>query len=213
MPSYAKTLAMAAGGTLARRAANDIYNLARGKRSGKSGRTKYMQPIIIGRGATLENNRLTDTHSVIVGFSRSAYNLTTDITGSTVLADTVLGDRFKNVLCKWRFAMPPGTTQCRVVIFYTKRVGSGYTPANTRFGIADIPDPAYVTVLHDMSYTPPNASTGWSVAGTTNLRNYTTIYNRSATQLEKGELVVAVLTEGTATGTAEWVSRHYYRNI
>lgn len=214
MPSSAvKTLALAAGGTLARRAANDIYNMARGKKTTTAPRTKYVQPIYIGRGGTLESNRYEASHSVITGFSISANNLTTDITGTSTLANTVLGDRFKNVYLKWRLALPSGTAQCRVVVFYTKRTGTGYSPATSRFGLADIVDPAFCTVLHDQTYTPPNASTPWTVSANTNLRNYTTIYNRSSAQLEKGELILTFLTEGTATGTAELCARHYYRNI
>lgn len=122
---------------------------------------------------------------------------TGNLIASSGFRDNVTGDRWVNKFLKLRFVAEPANTLLRVIVYFPKKPGTRFTPSS--FATVSIPDPSTMWVLMDKTVTEKDASGKFSFDALINLKGKHTIYDSNSATIERGELIVAVMSAGTAT--------------
>jgi len=120
----------------------------------------------------------------------------------------VTGDRWINKFLKLKFYIEPDVNAFRIVAYIPKKTGNRFTPS--RF--TAFPDPSAFTILRDKLLTRTETDDIDRIASrqayttTINLRNRQSVYNSNNAILEKGELVVMLMSNGSdsTAGTKQY---------
>lgn len=178
-----------------------VYIHGTGRTRGVPNRLMNLQRQLNGLKPTVEFFRFSDSHTNITSSWNVSDHLVTDtFKASAQFSDSVLGDRFRNVSLEHRHQVPPTVNNFRVLVYFTRRVGTTYLPALTATGFTQIPDPSFIYVISDRYLNQPNDSSGSQFVFKDSLKGLTTIINRSASSaLEKGELIVMIMTGSDST--------------
>lgn len=112
--------------------------------------------------------------------------------------DNVTGDRWVNKVLKLRFYVEPDCNKFRVVMYIPKKAGNRFTPSN----FCAIPDPSAFTVHRDFLMNTNDrddinrSDTRLSYSPNINFKSRQSVYNSDSGILERGELVVLIMTDG-----------------
>lgn len=161
-----------------------------------------------------ELNNLLSQNSISTssGYNLNTIYLTNLLTASSLFDELVLGDKFTNERLKIHFHCNLSTIKLRIVIYFSKKPATFFSPATSALGFTSIPDPAAFNVLVDKVFTPTNDTSAMAPIINVSLRGLMTTYNRSNSTLERGDLQVAVISEAGGTTGISWSAQHYFRN-
>jgi len=128
---------------------------------------------------------------------------TQNLIANSNFRNDVTGDRWINKFLKLKFYLEPDCHSFRIIAYIPKKTGQRFTPSR----MTTFPDPSAFTILRDKLITKTTAddidriSSRQAYTTTINLRDRQTVYNSTNATLEKGELVVTILSRGSANGS------------
>lgn len=127
-------------------------------------------------------------------------------TGSLIAAtsfrDRVTGDKWVNKFLKMRFVATDDCEAMRVIVYFPKKTGTRFAPSS--FALTDIPDPSAFWILRDSTYTEKDASGRFNFEMAIPLRGKHTLYDSDSTNIERGELVICVMSQGRTASTLQY---------
>lgn len=136
------------------------------------------------------------------GTEQNTINITASLIASSTFRDNIIGDRWTNIALALSFYLSADCTHFRYVVYVPKKTGTSFTPTAQQF--VRYPDPSAFWVLADKSVTlDPSAGGFRSVRKTVKLNRLKSIYNLDTTTLEKGEIKVLLITNGTNAATQQ----------
>lgn len=148
---------------------------------------------------SIETYRASHNYTTTGLYTRIDRNLTNDFKNATLYSDVVLGDRFRNHLLRLNLNSSGNMKQIRVVVYYSKRPGTAFSPSADDTGFNQPADPAAHKTLFDRTFVPNYSGGSISPQMYINLKNWITIVNRTSDTIEKGELHVMVMALSTLT--------------
>lgn len=141
--------------------------------------------------------------------------ITTDLIGSSSFRDNVTGDKWRNLMTKFKLTVGSSNIGAiRVLCYVPKTAGDRFAPASNEF--TEFPDPSAFWVLSDDLLQKPNddANTSKVYSKAYNYKGMHTLYNSNAASLEKGECVITVIVQAAGAGTVyQYGFMHTYQNI
>lgn len=143
------------------------------------------------------------TSSTTPGYTQHNYLVTQSLISSADFRNNVTGDIWANLYLKFKFAMEPDCKIARIICYVPKKAGTRFTPAS--YGTAVVVDPSSFWVIGD-HYVTHEASSNRKDASTFNwnLKKLKTLYDSNAALIERGELVITVLSEPSTASTLQW---------
>lgn len=136
------------------------------------------------------------------GTEQNAINITQSLIASSTFRDLIIGDKWTNIALSLYFYLTPDLTHFRYVVYVPKKTGTSFTPASNPF--VRQPDPSAFWVLADRAVTcDPNSGGFKSIQKTVKLNRLKSIYNLDSTTLEKGEIKVLLITNGTTSASQQ----------
>jgi hypothetical protein len=128
---------------------------------------------------------------------------TSSLIASTNFRQNVTGDKWTNIALRMKFNLAAEASMARILCYVPKKTGDRFTPAT--FATTTIPDPNSFWVISD-TYVNHAANNRMSTCVTRNfnLRNMKTIYDSNTTSLERGEIVVCIITEPAVANTLQY---------
>lgn len=158
-----------------------------------------------------ESSSLGTFGSAADSYVRLDYDISATLVARTDFRDNINGDEWYNNSVKLRLLLDEYTEMCRVVIYAPLLADQEFVPTTDDAGMCTIPDPAAFKVYSDVTYsrdTKKDQAAGphyafimrnWMVS----LRGLKTIFNGSASNLEKGTIKMMILSKkGSQTVTA-----------
>lgn len=127
---------------------------------------------------------------------------TTNLVASGTFRDKVTGDKWVNKFLKLRFVSTDDCQVLRVIVYFPKRAGTRFAPSS--FRLTEIPDPSAFWVLRDQTFTQKDASGRMNAEMMIGLRGKMTLYDSDSALLERGELVVCVMSQGSTATTTQF---------
>lgn len=149
---------------------------------------------------------LTDGTIDSVGLFNEISNIpvTANLIASTGFRDTVTGDRWANQSLKLTTYLAPDCTHYRQLIYVPKKVGNRFAPSLTAITFTAVPDKNAFWVLSDKLVSTSETGAGYKAIKTSvNFKGLHTLYNSSSAILERGEIVVCFITNGTNAATSQ----------
>ncbi len=125
------------------------------------------------------------------------YRVTDSLINDVNFRDNVTGDKWVNKFLKLRFLAEADCKALRIVVYFPKKAGTAFNP--TSFALAAIPDPSSFWVIMDRTITEKDASGKFSTEAFLNLWGKHTLYDSNAGSIERGELIMTVISEQPAT--------------
>ena len=127
-------------------------------------------------------------------FEQATFSVTGNLHGSANFRDDVTGEKWRNHFLDLRYVGPNDMKTLRVVIYVPKKPGTSFVPPS-RKGVYQ-PDKNAFWVLYDKSHDLV-ANTETHKHAHVNLRKMITEYSSSGTSLERGEIKITFITEGS----------------
>lgn len=173
---------------------------------------KALQRQINHQKPSIENSLSTHTTTAgSAGYARTNHNITNSLVTSADFSKIVIGDRFSNLYLQHTHVFPVAVTNARVLVLHTRRTGVTPSFGLNDTGFAQPVDPNFCTVLSEHYINLDNARPK-TVKLRTNLRNITTVYNRSTSILESGEIYMIVMYNASTGTTATSQAQIFFRN-
>jgi hypothetical protein len=123
---------------------------------------------------------------------------TSSLIASTNFRQNVTGDKWTNIALRLKFNLEGDAKMARIVCYVPKKTGDRFAPSS--HATTTIPDPSAFWVISDSYVNHDTAAQNTCVTRNFNLRKMKTIYDSNTTSLERGEIVVAIISEpGTAS--------------
>lgn len=129
------------------------------------------------------------------------YLITSSLISSLDFRDKVTGDQWANLFLKFRLYTEPTNGSIRVLIYSPKKTGVRFTPSSFLF--VTIPDPSSFWVLYDQVLTDDDVNGHNNLQRNVSLKKLKTIYDSNAAAIQKGEVIMSVISEGTS-GTIQF---------
>lgn len=139
-----------------------------------------------------------------VGFSDHV--ITDDLIASSSFAANVGGDEFNQLYLKLNGLVDFQTSAFRIVVYRPIKTDTTYAGPITKLDMPRILDPAAFHVYADFWVNSTEASSDRGYSRFINLRNLLTIYNRSSSNLEKGDIHIQFMWEKTTTAATHQTS-------
>lgn len=138
------------------------------------------------------------------GIATDIVNLlpTGSLIGASTFRDRVTGDKWVNKFLKLRFVATDDCQVMRVIVYFPKKTGTRFAPS--LYPLTDIPDPSAFWVLRDSTFTEKDASGRFNMEMNIGLRGKQTLYDSDSTNIERGELVVCVMSQGATASTTQY---------
>jgi len=111
----------------------------------------------------------------------------------------VLGDKYTNHWIRLNWLLQNTTDLMRIIAYVPKKTGGFIAPPSDEESFLRIPDPAAYTVFHDQFYSVVDRGVDRAFKKVINLRNMVTNYNGSSSTMERGDLKIMVMKQGTGT--------------
>lgn len=122
--------------------------------------------------------------------------VTGDIKNAATFRDDITGSKWRNVYMDVSCKVPSDFTGFRMIVYVPKKPGQRFSPATQAF--TKQLDPNFAWTVADQRYTPDTMDN--RVFRTrVNLKSLKTIYNDDLSVLEKGEVVVLFIHQGSTT--------------
>lgn len=148
--------------------------------------------------------RVSGTHdsSTTPGVAQVSYLPTSSLISSLLFRDNVTGDHWANSYLKFKMFMEPDCKLCRIICYVPRKSGSRFTPGSNQ--LTSIVDPSSFWVVGDHYLTHDAAGVHTARTFNWNLRKLRTIYDSNSAAIEKGEIVITVLTESSTASLRQW---------
>jgi hypothetical protein len=122
---------------------------------------------------------------------------TSSLIGSTNFRQNVTGDKWTNIALRFKLNLEPDAKMARIICYVPKKTGDRFSPGS--YATTTIPDPSSFWVISDSYVNPDTTAQNTCITRNFNLKKMKTIYDSNTTTLERGEIVVAIISEpGTA---------------
>ncbi len=132
-------------------------------------------------------------------FEQTTISVTDDLHASADFRDDITGEKWRNHFLDLRYVGPNDMSTLRVMIYVPKKAGTSFVPP-TRKGVYQADSNAF-WMLYDKSHDlTVNTETHKSVR--VNLRKMLTEYSSAGTTLEKGEIKISFITEGSVSNVS-----------
>lgn len=141
--------------------------------------------------------RQTVEPNAIAGIGGEEYNITTDLVSDTSYDKNVSGDTFVNKYLKLSGLVDYANTAFRVIVYRPVKAGNTYALPTDKMELVRIPDPAAFHIYADFYVNQKETTTDLGWKRYIPLRNLQTIYNRSSSTLEKGDIHIQFLWDKT----------------
>lgn len=140
-----------------------------------------------------------DHVSGAAGVETTHYLITDSIVNSSGFRDNITGDKWVNKFLKLRFVGNDDCNLLRILIYFPKKAGTSFSPSSHKR--TAIPDPSSFWVVMDRTITEKDASGKFSTEAFLNLLGKHTLYDSNASSIERGELIMTVISEGAPSST------------
>lgn len=152
---------------------------------------------------------VTETR-VTANVFNNEFNLPTLLVNDTTFRDNILGDTWKNKALVMKLDCDSSLLKLRVLVMRSIKPGTSYDPPDNQ-AFTNIPDPNKYQVYLDNSWVPAKQdSRGQLKSFKVNLRNLVSQYDTANTTLERGDIRLYVISEGS--GTYEMSYQHSVQN-
>lgn len=143
--------------------------------------------------------RKTSDPSAPVGIGGNEVVITDDLIADSSFPLNISGDSFCNQWLKLSGLVDYSNTAFRVIVYRPVKAGNTYSLPTTKSELVRIPDPAAFYVYADFFINQKETTTDMGWKRYIPLRNMQTIYNRSSSTLEKGDIHIQFSWEKTNT--------------
>lgn len=130
------------------------------------------------------------------------HDVTSSLIASLSFRDLITGDQWKNHFIKFRIHGLPENKLFRVVVYVPKKSGTLFAPSVQQY--VSIPDPSSFWVLHDRTYTDKDTAADAHAQLHLSLKGLKTIYDSNAAVINKGEVIITVISTATTTSTLQY---------
>lgn len=159
--------------------------------------------------------RATGTHtSASLSVETTHYNITASLINSVNFRDNVTGDRWTNLALSLKYFMGINTDVMRVLVYVPKREGTRFAPATNPF--TEHPDPSSYWIISDFYVTHRDSTTSEAIMRRVKLKSLKTIYDSNSGQIEKGEVIVTIMSwtpGGTGATAYQYGHELVYNNL
>lgn len=142
------------------------------------------------------------------------YNITQTLVNLTNFRDNVTGDQWRNLFLKLHLNIANTNKLFRVMLYVPRTVGERFSPSSNEF--VSIPDQSSYWVIYDRILNDRDVNGYHHLQKTLSLRNLKTIYDSNKASIEKGEIVLSIITQGTTNASTLQYDYAYelgYQNI
>lgn len=132
------------------------------------------------------------TATASAGIGGTTHSVTNDVISNANFRNNINGDVWTNHYLRLSGIVDNTNLTTRIIVYVPKKTGSSITSPTTAFGLVAIPDPAAWWVLDDFYVTQARDADDHGFNRFVSLKGLHTLYNTSATTLERGEIKIAV---------------------
>lgn len=139
--------------------------------------------------------RRDNFHAQVAALDLTNYLISQTLTSSSDFRDNVTGDTWTNLTLRLHLHTQETCKACRVVVYVAKKAGQRWAPSGLK--MVEIPDRSKFWVIADTHVPERNYGSGERIwTRLFNLSKMKTIFDSENAEFEKGELVVAIVTDG-----------------